>query len=82
MSAVPPKPNLEQRKKQAKDLRKAHQAGKGICLIKAFGGGPLARNIRPSLAYCADFPHAHSVCVGMRSSMELRENVEAFPRAG
>lgn len=49
----------------------AHYMGKGIYIMKALGGGHLFRRAYEALCYVRDFPHKHSVCVGVKNKEEL-----------
>ncbi len=52
-------------------LRFAVEAGKGVYLMKALGGGHLHRDAERALAYAASFPWKSSVCVGLCDEYEV-----------
>lgn len=59
-------------------IRKAHEAGKGIYGMKAFGGGNLLSNFEESLRFVLGIPWLNSIAVGMQSVEEVRMNVALF----
>ena len=52
-------------------LRFAFEAGKGIYLMKALGGGHLYRDAVRALIYAREFPWKASVCVGLKDEYEV-----------
>ena len=54
-------------------IKEAHQAGKGVCLMKILGSG----TVDPSEAidYVTQHPYFHSLVIGMKSLEEVRMNL-------
>ncbi|HHY44413.1 MAG TPA: 4Fe-4S binding protein [Firmicutes bacterium] len=63
-----------------KALELAWNCGKGIYLMKALGGGHLYSQARRALEYVRDFPHKHSVAVGMHTPYEVQFAARVFAR--
>ncbi len=55
----------------ARALAFAKDMGKGVCIFKVLGGGHLYREPGKQLRFARDFPHKHSVCVGMKNRYEV-----------
>ncbi len=57
-------------------IRPLHEDGRGVYGMKALdSGGVTGAQIAPALRWAFRFPYAHSVCVGMTTTEELRANV-------
>jgi aryl-alcohol dehydrogenase-like predicted oxidoreductase len=56
-------------------LKDAHDAGKGILVMKALGGGHLSGRAGEALRFCFRQPFVDSVVIGMQSGQELRFNL-------
>jgi NAD-dependent dihydropyrimidine dehydrogenase PreA subunit len=52
-------------------LYKNHAAGKGIYLMKVFGGGNLVTDYREALDYATALPFADSIIIGLGSQKEI-----------
>jgi len=52
-------------------LRRLHQAGKGVYLMKVLARGRLADRAEEALRYAFNIPYVHSVSVGIRTLQEL-----------
>ena len=52
-------------------IKKAHDAGKGIYLMKVFAGGNLFASARQALEFALDLPEVDSVAVGMQNVEEV-----------
>ena len=61
-----------------KALELAWACGKGIYLMKALGGGHLYLQPRRALEYARDFPHKHSVAVGLHTVHEVEFAARIF----
>lgn len=59
-------------------VKTAHEAGKGIFGMKAFGGGNLISDFEESLRFVLGIPWLHSIAIGMQSIEEVRMNVAFF----
>lgn len=57
-------------------LRYARAAGKGVYVMKVFGGGNLYQEARASLDYVMKFPFIDSAAIGMGSVEEVELNLE------
>lgn len=66
------------RKKMEQAIARAWQAGKGIYIMKALGGGHLLQHYHEAMNYIMNFPYAHSVAMGMQRVEEVDANVEYF----
>jgi hypothetical protein len=55
--------------------RRAWERGKGIVAMKVMGCGAYAAEPRAAISYVARLPTVHSLCIGMRSLREVKENV-------
>lgn len=53
----------------------AVRLGKGIYLMKPFGGGNLLPQLKTALDFCLDIPGVASVAVGMKSAAEVEMNI-------
>lgn len=56
-------------------VQKAKEAGKGIYIMKAIGGGNLIGNVQEALGWAIDQKFIDSVAIGMKSPEEVRINV-------
>lgn len=63
-------------------LKKAWQAGKGILLMKALGGGHLFKQAAEALKYARNLPFVHSVILGMQDEEEINYNISIFEEIG
>lgn len=54
---------------------KAFSLGKGIVAMKVMGCGTLADDPEAAISFVARLPYVHSLCIGMRSSAEIDQNV-------
>lgn len=52
-------------------IKKAHEAGKGVYLMKVFAGGNLFASARQALEFALDLPEVDSVAVGMQNVEEV-----------
>jgi aryl-alcohol dehydrogenase-like predicted oxidoreductase len=59
------------RESMGKALYKNHATGKGIYLMKVFGGGNLITDYREALDYATSLPFADSIIIGMGSEKEI-----------
>ena len=59
-------------------LTRACDAGMGVYLMKALGGGNLHTSAAESLSYALAFPAAHSLAVGMQTLAEVTANTHFF----
>ncbi len=59
-------------------VKDAYRLGKGVMVMKPFGGGNLAAERREALSYILSFKYAHSVAIGMQTKDEVLYNVKAF----
>lgn len=78
-------------------LERAHAADKGVYAMKVLGGGDpsaalrlrsgqgsgqaLAPDPAPAIQFVASLPYVHSLCIGMRSLDEVRQNLTLLQRA-
>jgi 1-deoxyxylulose-5-phosphate synthase len=53
-------------------IRRLHEQGKAICLMKVLGQDMLANRAEEAIAYAAQFPHAHSATIGFRDMHQVR----------
>ena len=56
-------------------IKRAHEAGKGIYLMKVFAGGNLFASARQALEFALGLPEVDSVAVGMQSVEEIIFNL-------
>ncbi|HHY81088.1 MAG TPA: 4Fe-4S binding protein [Clostridiales bacterium] len=66
------------REEMEQAIAEAWNAGKGIYIMKSLGGGHLIGEYEKALNYIVDFPHAHSVAIGMQREEEVEANVMYF----
>lgn len=66
------------RQEMEQAIAQAWQAGKGIYIMKALGGGHLLKNYEKAMNYIMDFSFAHSIAIGMQRVEEVDANVEYF----
>ena len=59
-------------------IAQAKQAGKGIYIMKALGGGHLLKQYEKALDYIKAFPHADSIAIGMQRKEEVDANIGYF----
>ncbi|MEW6242682.1 MAG: aldo/keto reductase [Bacillota bacterium] len=59
-------------------MKQAYDAGKGIYIMKALGGGHLRGQFVEALSFARDIPFAHSCAVGISSVEELLADVAVF----
>lgn len=59
-------------------IKLAHQNGKGIYTMKAFGGGNLLCEYKKAIDYIKGFEYSHSTAIGMQSTEETDMNIAAF----
>jgi aryl-alcohol dehydrogenase-like predicted oxidoreductase len=64
---------------QAAELAWRH--GKGVVAMKVMGCGTLARDPLGAIAFAAHRHYVHSLCIGMRSLSQVRENVRLLDLA-
>lgn len=81
-SIVDPSPNAPRVPAEAclddhlEQVRRAHEAGKGISIMKVIGGGKVAEADRVDwIRWGFDFPHAHAVNLGITFPPELELDV-------
>lgn len=56
-------------------IHRAHNAGIGVYLMKALGGGNLFKQAEHALNYALDLPYVDSVAIGMQSTDEVDANL-------
>lgn len=57
-------------------IRRLYRRRRGVYGMKALGSGQVTGDqVAPALRWAFRFPYAHSICVGMTTVEELRENV-------
>lgn len=59
-------------------VQESYTLGKGVFIMKPFGGGNLVSRRDEALKFALNFPYAHSVAVGMQTKDEVLYNVKAF----
>jgi aryl-alcohol dehydrogenase-like predicted oxidoreductase/NAD-dependent dihydropyrimidine dehydrogenase PreA subunit len=59
-------------------IAKCHQAGKGLYLMKALGGGTLAERYQEAMAFARSMPGVAAQAVGMINQKELEFNLRFF----
>ena len=59
-------------------VRHAAARGKGLYVMKVFGGGNLLKDMKGALDYATAFPEFASVCIGMVSVEEVAMNLAIF----
>lgn len=57
-------------------IKKLHDAGKGVYLMKVLARGKLAEQAEEALRYVLENPHVHAVSVGIKNLKELEKAVE------
>lgn len=60
--------------------RQAFDAGKGVIAMKVLGGGAHVKDPEPALRFVASLPYVHTLCVGMESMAQVKENVRTMER--
>ena len=62
----------------AEAIRRCGEAGKGVYIMKAFGGGNLAADYTEALGYVTALPGVTSVMIGMGGEQDIRDAVRYF----
>ena len=59
---------------QEENLKKLFYAGRGIYVMKPFGGGRFSMNFQRAFAYVQQFPYKHAIAVGMKNRAKVDVN--------
>ena len=59
-------------------VQSAHDAGIGIYIMKAFGGGNLHKRSAECLDYVLSLPFADAIAIGMQAKDEVEANLHFF----
>ncbi|HUE76029.1 MAG TPA: aldo/keto reductase, partial [Chloroflexota bacterium] len=61
--------NIESHRQQ---IRRLHEQGKAICLMKVLGQDMLADRAEEAISYAVQFPYAHSATIGFRDMHQVK----------
>jgi aryl-alcohol dehydrogenase-like predicted oxidoreductase len=59
---------------QEENLKKLYYAGRGIYVMKPFGGGRFSMDFQNAFAYVQQFPYKHAIAIGMKNRAEVEVN--------
>jgi len=59
---------------QEENIKKLYLSGKGIYVMKPFGGGRFSMDFQTAFSYVDQYPYKHAIAIGMKNRAEIDAN--------